>query len=211
MNNLFARIIKEKLATRVDIFIDKGAFNPANAACYLSVARQTGLDLTVHADQFTTGGSEVAVNTGALSADHLEASTEKEIRILAASDTVAVALPGASLGLGMGFAPARKLLDAGACLAIASDWNPGSAPMGDLLLQASVIAAFEKLTTAEIFAGLTFRPAKALKLADRGVLEEGKLADFQSYSCNDYREILYHQGKLKPARVWKAGNCLGQH
>jgi imidazolonepropionase len=103
-----------------------------------------GFDITVHADQFHTGGSQVAVDFGAISADHLEASSEKEIAILAASDTIAVALPGASMGLGVPYTPARKLLDAGASLAIASDWNPGSAPMGDLLMQASVLGTFRK-------------------------------------------------------------------
>jgi imidazolonepropionase len=73
----------------------------------------------------------------------------------------------------MPYAPARKLLDAGACLAIASDWNPGSAPMGDLLMQASVMSAAEKLCAAEVFAGLTFRAASALKLHDRGILAPG--------------------------------------
>jgi len=119
----------------VDIFIEQSAFSAADALVYLQKAKDMGFDLTVHADQFSTAGSSIAVQTEALSADHLEASGELEIRILAASDTVAVALPGASLGLGMNYAPARKLLDAGACLAIASDWNPGSAPMGDLLIR----------------------------------------------------------------------------
>jgi imidazolonepropionase len=208
LNDLLPKIKKENLAKRVDIFIEDGAFSPADAIHYLHIAKQMGFDITVHADQFTTGGSEVAVNAGAVSADHLEASTEKEIKLLAASKTVAVALPGASIGLGMDFAPARKLLDAGASLAIASDWNPGSAPMGDLLMQASVLSTYEKLTTAEVFAGLTFRAAKALNLNDRGVLEKGKLADMQAYPCKDYREILYHQGKLKPIMVWKNGNSL---
>jgi imidazolonepropionase len=208
LNNLLPKIKKENLATRVDIFIEQSAFNTTNATCYLQVAKQMGFDVTVHADQFTTGGSEVAVNVGAVSADHLEASTEKEIKRLAASETVAVALPGASLGLGMDFAPARELLSAGACLAIASDWNPGSAPMGDLLMQASVLSAYEKLTTAEVFTGLTFRAAKALNLHDRGILEKGKLADMQSYPCADHREILYHQGKLKPNQVWKMSEPL---
>jgi imidazolonepropionase len=211
LNRLLPKIKQENLANRVDIFIEDGAFSTANAACYLEVAKQMGFDITVHADQFSTGGSEVAVNAGAVSADHLEASGEEEIKRLAASETVAVALPGASLGLGMDFAPARKLLNAGACLAIASDWNPGSAPMGDLLMQASILSAYEKLTTAETFAGLTFRAAKALNLYDRGVLEKGKLADMQAYPCADYREILYHQGKLKPAKVWKAGFCLNRN
>jgi imidazolonepropionase len=208
LNDLLPKVKKENLASRVDIFIEDSAFNPTNATCYLRVSKQMGFDVTVHADQFSTGGSEAAVNVGAISADHLEASGEKEIKLLAASGTVAVALPGASLGLGMDFTPARKLLSAGACLAIASDWNPGSAPMGDLLMQASILSVYEKLTTAEVFAGLTFRAAKALNLYDRGTLEKGKIADMQAYPCSDYREILYHQGKLKPVRVWKMSESL---
>jgi len=198
LNDLLPIVKKENLASRVDIFIEEGAFDQANALTYLNKAKQMGFDITVHADQFSTGGSEAAVRAGAVSADHLEASTEKEIKLLANSDTVAVTLPGASLGLGMPYAPARKLLDAGACVAIASDWNPGSAPMGDLLMQAAVMSAAEKLSNAEVLAGLTLRAAKALKLYDRGVLAPGMRADMQVYPCKDYREILYHQGKLKP-------------
>jgi len=208
LNDLLPKIKKENLAKRVDIFIEDGAFSPDDAIHYLHIAKQMGFDITVHADQFTTGGSEIAVNAGAVSADHLEASTEKEIKLIAASETVAVALPGASIGLGMDFAPARKLLDAGASLAIASDWNPGSAPMGDLLMQAAVLSTYEKLTTAEVFAGLTFRATKALNLHDRGTLEKGKLADMQAYPCKDCREMLYHQGKLKPITVWKDGDIV---
>jgi len=202
LNDLLPKIKQHDLASRVDIFIEQKAFNTSDALFYLSRAKQMGFEATVHADQFSTGGSEVAVKARAASADHLEASGDYEIKLLANSDTVAVTLPGASLGLGMGYAPARKLLDAGACLAIASDWNPGSAPMGDLLMQASVMAATEKLSTAEVFAGLTYRAAQALKLNDRGILTKDKLADMQAYPCKDYREILYHQGKLKPAHVW---------
>jgi imidazolonepropionase len=198
LHDLLPIVKKEDLAKRVDIFIEKGAFKTDEALIYLNKAKAMGFDVTVHADQFTTGGSAVAVEAGAVSADHLEASKDKEIKLLANSNTVAVTLPGASLGLGMPYAPARKLLNAGACLAIASDWNPGSAPMGDLLMQAAIMGAAEKLSTAEVFAGLTFRAAKALNLNDRGVLEAGKKADMQIYPVNDYREILYQQGKLKP-------------
>jgi len=200
--DLLPVIKHENLASRVDVFIEESAFNADNALIYLNKARQMGFDITVHADQFTTGGSAVAVRSGAVSADHLEASKDAEIKMLANSDTVAVVLPGASLGLGMPYAPARKLLDAGACLAIASDWNPGSAPMGDLLMQAAVMSAAEKLNTAEVFAGMTFRAAKVLNLTDRGILAVGMLADMQAYPCGDYREILYMQGKMKPAKVW---------
>ena len=147
----------DNLANRVDIFIEESAFNANNAIIYLNKAKQMGFDITVHADQFTTGGSAVAVRSEAVSADHLEASRDAEIKMLANADIVAVVLPGASLGLGMSYAPARKLLDAGACLAIASDWNPGSAPMGDLLMQAAVMSAAEKITTNQ------FCPASRLE------------------------------------------------
>jgi imidazolonepropionase len=203
-HDLLPLIKHENLANRVDIFIEESAFSAENATVYLNRAKQMGFELSVHADQFSTDGSAVAVKLGAASADHLEASKDAEIKMLANSDTVAVVLPGASLGLGMQYAPARKLLDGGACLAIASDWNPGSAPMGDLLLQAAVMSAAEKLNTAEVFAGLTYRAAKALNLNDRGVLDAGMRADIQAYPTNDYREILYMQGKLKPDKVWTA-------
>jgi len=198
----------ENLAQRIDIFIEESAFGAEQADVFLESAKRAGFELTVHADQFSTGGSELAIKHQALSADHLEASGENEIKLFSTSDTVAVVLPGASLGLGINFSPARKLLDAGACVAIASDWNPGSAPMGDLLTQASILGTFEKLSLAETLAGLTFRSAKALGLNDRGVLETGKLADMQAYPCTDYREIFYNQGQLKPNQVWKRGRQL---
>jgi imidazolonepropionase len=201
-HDLLPVIKHENLTNRVDIFIEESAFNAENASVYLNRAKQMGFNITVHADQFSTGGSAVAVKLGAVSADHLEASKDAEIKMLANSDTVAVVLPGASLGLGMQYAPARKLLDGGACLAIASDWNPGSAPMGDLLMQAAVLSVTEKLNTAEVFAGLTYRAAKALNLYDRGTLSTGMRADMQAYPTNDYREILYQQGKMKPDIVF---------
>ncbi|BDD12017.1 imidazolonepropionase (plasmid) [Fulvitalea axinellae] len=197
-------VVKEQgLSDRVDIFTEETAFTVAQSVKYLNQAKAMGFDITVHADQFTSGAGTMAAELGALSADHLENSGSEEINALANSDTVAVALPGASLGLGMVYTPGRKLLDAGACLAIASDWNPGSAPMGHLLMQAAVFGAAEKLSTAEVLAALTCRASKALKLDDRGVLATGKLADFQAYPCADYREILYHQGMMAPSKVWK--------
>lgn len=205
ITKLLPIIQEKKLSNRVDIFVEDSAFDLTHADYFLNEAARLGFDFTVHADQFSTGGSALAVKHKALSADHLEASTEKEIKLLANSDTTAVVLPGASIGLGMNFGPARKLLDAGACMAIASDWNPGSAPMGSLLIQASILGTFEKLTVAETLAGLTFRAAHALQLDDRGQIEKKKIADLQSYPCSDYREILYHQGQLRPLNIWKKG------
>ena len=116
-----------------------------------------------------------------------------------------MALPGASIGLGCAFAPGRKLLDAGAALAIASDWNPGSAPMGDLLTLAAIYGAMEKLSPAEVLAGITVRAAKALGLSDRGVLATGQRADFVAFPTDDYREVLYFQGQMRACGVWKGG------
>ncbi len=205
---LLPQLLVKGLCNRVDIFVEPAAFPVEIARNYLQVAKKFGFDLVIHADQFHTGGSALAVELGAKSADHLEASTAKEINLLATSATVAVALPGASMGLGMNFAPARKLLDAGASLAISTDWNPGSAPMGDLLVQASVLGVYEKLTTAEILSGITFRAAKALGLHDRGRISAGMKADFVGFPVSDYREILYNQGKMKPNMIWKNGKNL---
>lgn len=205
---LLPQLKQEGLTNRVDAFIEQGAFSVEQIAPYFAEAQRLGFQLTVHADQFHTSGSRVAVEVGAVSADHLEASGAAEIQLLAQSQVVAVALPGASLGLGCAFTPARRLLDAGASLAIASDWNPGSAPMGDLLTQAAILGTFEKLTTAEVLAGLTCRAALALGLTDRGQLAAGLLADFLFFPAADYREILYQQGQLKPAQVWKRGQCV---
>lgn len=204
-DELFPLLVKKTSCKRVDIFIEEGAFNVAQGRKYLMAARKFGLDYTVHADQFTCAGSRLAVDLRAQSADHLEASTAAEITLLGASDTAAIVLPGASMGLGMQYAKARALLDAGASLVIASDFNPGSAPMGNLLMQASVMGAFEKLSAAETFAALTFRAGFALGLTDRGKIAAGQLADFQSYTVRDYREILYNQGMLKPNSLWKRG------
>lgn len=203
--SLFPIIKTEHLANRIDAFIEESAFSSKEIVPYFNEAKAMGFEITVHADQFTTGGSQVAVEHGAISADHLEASGEREIELLAKSNVIAVALPGASLGLGCAFTPARKILDKGGALVIASDHNPGSAPMGDLVIQASVLGAFEKLSNTEVLAGITFRAARALNLNDRGCLESGKVADFVLFPTDNYQEITYHQGQMKPAMVYKKG------
>jgi imidazolonepropionase len=204
-NELFPILKKEQLANRIDAFIEEEAFSKKDIKQYFKIAKHLGFDITVHADQFSKGGSAIAVAAGAVSADHLEASGAREINMLGKSETVSTVLPGASIGLGCGFAPARRLLDAGACLAIASDWNPGSAPMGDLLTQAAILGSFEKLSNAEILAGISFRAAHALRLTDRGRLILGQNADLALFPIQDYRDILYHQGQLRPFQVWAQG------
>ncbi|QQV01956.1 MULTISPECIES: imidazolonepropionase [Chryseobacterium] len=205
INEILPKVKEENLAKRVDIFIEKSAFQPEESKDFLFKAKSLGFEITVHADQFTPGSSRIAVEVGAKSADHLEATIDEDIAFLAQSDTVATALPGASLGLGEKFTPARKLLDAGAIVAIASDWNPGSAPMGNLITQSSILATFEKLTTAEVLAGITFRSAFALGLEDRGKLAEGHKADFVCFKTNNFQNVLYNQGSLKAENVYIDG------
>lgn len=205
LNEILPKVKEENLANRVDIFIEKSAFQPKESRNFLLKAKEMGFEITVHADQFTPGSSRIAVEVGAKSADHLEATIDEDIEFLAASETVAIALPGASLGLGEKFSPARKILDKNGILAIASDWNPGSAPMGNLITQASILATFEKLSTAEVLAGITFRSAFALGLEDRGKLEKGKKADFVVYNTDNFQNILYQQGSLKAESVFIDG------
>lgn len=205
LNEILPKVKEENLAKRVDIFIEKSAFQPEESKEFLLKTKDLGFEITVHADQFTPGSSRIAVEVGAKSADHLEATIDEDIEFLAQSETVATALPGASLGLGEKFTPARKLLDAGAIVAIASDWNPGSAPMGNLITQASILATFEKLTTAEVLAGMTFRSAFALGLEDRGRLETNFKADFVTYKTNNFQNVLYNQGSLNAEHVYING------
>ena len=208
LEQILPKVKDENLANRVDIFIEKSAFQPEESKMFLEKAKELGFQITVHADQFTAGSSRIAVEVGAKSADHLEATIDEDIEFLANSNTVAIALPGASLGLGEPFSPARKILDKGGILAIATDWNPGSAPMGNLVTQASILATYQKLTTAEVLAAITFRAAYALDLDDRGVLAEGKKADFLTYETDNFQNILYHQGSLKPKNIYINGEKI---
>ena len=208
LNEILPKVKEENLAKRVDIFIEKSAFQPEESRNFLMKAKEMGFEITVHADQFTPGSSRIAVEVGAKSADHLEATADEDIDFIASSETVAIALPGASLGLGEKFSPARKILDKNGILAIASDWNPGSAPMGNLITQASILATFEKLSTAEVLAGITFRSAFALGLEDRGKLEKGKKADFVTFKTDNFQNILYQQGSLNAANVFVDGEKI---
>lgn len=208
VNNLFPRLQSEGLSNRVDAFVEQEAYTPKLIAPYFEAASKMGFDITIHADQFHPAGSQLAVKYGAISADHLEVSTDKEIEILSKSEVIPMALPGATLGLGCSFTPARKLLDAGCSLAIASDYNPGSAPMGDLITQASILGVFQKLTNAEVLAGITIRAAAALNKTNIGTLEKGKQADLAIFKTDNYQNILYRQGQLQPNIVFAKGKIV---
>lgn len=191
VENLLPEVNKQNLSNRVDIFVEKGAFSISDAKYYLAEAKKMGFDIVIHGDQFSNNCASLAADFQAISIDHLEYADDKEIEVLAKSDVIPVVLPGASLGLGEKFAPARKLLDANCSLVIASDWNPGTAPMGNLLVQAAVLGAYEKLSMAETWAAITCRAAQALKRNDIGILKKGNKADFIVFETDDFKEILY--------------------
>jgi len=205
VEELFPILINEQLTKRIDIFVEEGAFSQEEAKKYLLAAQEKGFHLVIHGDQFTCSGSELACDVQAYTVEHCEQTEIEYAKRLKGRGVTPVVLPGASIGLGMKFAPARMFLDEGLSLVIASDWNPGSAPMGNLLAQAAILGTFEKLTMAETLAAITVRAAKVLRLSDRGTLQPGQRADIAVFPTGNYQEILYHQGTLRPSIVYCGG------
>jgi imidazolonepropionase len=196
---------KKDLSNRVDVFIEQSAFNTSDALNYLAKAKQLGFEVTVHADQFTTGGSEVAIKARAASADHLEASGDYEIKLLANSDTVAVTLPGASLGLGMAYAPARKLLGCRRLPGHSQRLEPRIGANGRPVDASRRNGRRRKAKRSRSICRSDSPRGPGPETKRPRCFSQGKLADMQAYPCDDYREILYQQGKLKPEMVWTEG------
>jgi imidazolonepropionase len=187
-------LAKEGLARFVDVFVEDVAFGPADARRVLAAAKAAGLGRKLHADQLGAGGgAELAAEFGAASADHLEHVSEAGIAALAKAGTVAVALPIATLHLGTPPMPARKLLDAGVAVAVASDFNPGTAPSYHLPLAMSLACSMLKLTPSEALKGATLFAARATGVeSEVGSLEPGKAADFVVVDAPDEDHWLYH-------------------
>jgi imidazolonepropionase len=195
-------VVAEDLAEYADVFCDRGAFTLEETRTVLGVARDAGLKLRLHADEFEAlGGTESAAEMGAASVDHLAVATEAGIKALAASDTVAVLLPGTTIFLGSShFAPARELIEVGAIVAIASDHNPGSCHAASLRAILTPAATYLKLAPAEILHAVTINAAYSLGRADSvGSLEPGKAADVAVFDVADINELLYDWG---PVRSW---------
>lgn len=184
------------LAEFCDVWIDEGAFTPAQARIILRAARSEGLSLKVHAEQLArTGGAAVAAEFGAVSADHLEHATEEDASALARARTVAVLLPGASMMTQSPPAPARMLIDAGVRVAISTDFNPGSSYSENLPLAASLACAQLGMTVEEAILGVTRHAAAALA-RDRthGVLRPGSRADLVVLDASHEAELVAHYG-----------------
>lgn len=203
---LIPEVVRRGLARAVDIFIEREAFTVQEAEQVLRTAKACGLDIKVHADQFhAVGGVELAVQLGALSADHLEASGEAQIRALANRSTVATILPGVSLHLGLPPAPARALIEAGAAVALGTDLNPGSSPLFSMQLALALAVRLNRLTPTEALAAGTVNAAAALGLTDRGALVPGARADFLVLASPDWRDLPYTLGGQPVEAVYISG------
>ena len=195
------------LAEAADVFLERGAFDVEQARRYLSACRDRGLALRLHADQFTeAGGVALAVELGARSVDHLEATGDEGIRALAASEAVAVLLPVAALFLGRPPPRARVLVDAGAAVALATDFNPGSAFCESLPITCSLACTALGLSPAEALAAATVNAAHVLGRAARlGRIAPGYAADLVLVDAPDWRHLAYHLGGEVVAAVVKDG------
>jgi imidazolonepropionase len=200
-----------KLAVAADVFLERGAFDAAQARRYLGACREAGLALRLHGDQFTEAGAvPLAVELGARSVDHLEATGPEGVRQLAASDVAAVLLPVSALFLGRPMPPGRALVDAGAIVALATDFNPGSAFCESLPVACSLACTQLKLTPAEALAASTVNAAHVLGLAHRkGRLAPGFDADFTLLAADDWRFLAYYLGHPIVAETGVASAALG--
>ncbi|GAA5534233.1 imidazolonepropionase [Deinococcus aluminii] len=210
--DLIPRVAREELAVAVDVFCEREAFSVEETRAIFAAARAHGLRVKLHADQFhALGGTELACHLEALSVDHLEASGEAQIAALAASDTVATVLPGVTLHLGLPAAPARLLVDAGACVALGTDLNPGSSPLFSAQFALALAVRLNGLTPAEALTASTVNAAAALGLRDRGALAAGQRADFLALHSPDWRDLTYTLG-LNPVRdVFVGGQNLKEN
>ncbi len=209
-SELIPEVARRGLATAVDVFVEREAWLPEEAAMVWDAARKHGLARKAHVDQFhAIGGLEVAIAHGALSVDHLEASGPPQIEALAASETVGVILPGVTLHLGIAAAPGRALIDAGAAVAIGTDCNPGSSPLFSIQQALALAVRLNGLTPAEALTAGTVNAAAALGLDDRGALVAGARADLLVLDDTDWRSLIWTLGDTPVAMRFIAGKEQG--
>ena len=206
IRQLIPTVAERGLATAVDVFIEREAWSAAEAGRIFEAARSHGLGVKAHSDQFhSIGGVECAIAHNALSVDHLEVAGDAQIAALAASDTVAVLLPGVTLHLGIDAAPGRRLIDAGAIVAVGTDLNPGSSPLHSTQAAMALAVRLNGLNLAEALTAATVNAAAALGLTDTGALVPGGNADFAVLSHSDWRSAAWALGQSPVDHLYIAG------
>jgi imidazolonepropionase len=208
-DQIFPILAKKKLSNRVDVFIEKDFFTKEIARKFLLAAKGFNFNLVIHADQLSlSGGSDLACELHAVSADHLIQITEIQIQRFAKSQVTCVLLPTADLYMKCSYPPARKLIDAGARVALATDFNPGSSPTQDLNLVGLLARLEMKMTLPEVIAAYTYSAAAALNLqTEVGTLELGKRADFQCISSG-WDELFYSVGSRNIVKSFSDGTSI---
>jgi imidazolonepropionase len=197
LNEMLPAVAAENLADYIDVFCENGFFNPDETEKIIEAGKKYGLIPRLHANQLNrSGGVEVGVKTHAISVDHLENIGEEEIQLLKGTTTMPVSLPGAAFFLNLPFTPARKIIDAGLPIAIASDYNPGSAPSGSIPMMLSLACIKMRLTPQEAINAVTINTAYTLGLSEsHGTITPGKVANlFITEPINSISSIPYRFG-----------------
>jgi imidazolonepropionase len=213
IQNLIPEVAAAKLAEFCDVFCDRGAFSRSESKKILEAGKRHGLVPRIHAEQLTrTGGAQLAVQMGAASCDHLEKISKADIGALAKSNTVATLLPGCDFHLGLKqYAPARALIDSGAIVGLATDYNPGTSPTLSMPMVLSLACSQLRMSPAEAIAAATVNAAYSLRRAGQiGSLEVGKQADLAVFDVDDYREIPYYFGVNTCWMTLKKGQAVFQ-
>ena len=208
VNEMLPAVTAEQLARFADVFCEPGVFTVDQTRVILDASRKAGLALKLHADELEpSGGAELAAALGATSADHLAAVSAAGIAALAASDTIATLLPGTMLFLGRPRqAPARALIEAGAAVALATDFNPGTSPTVNFPLVLTLGVSQLHMSAAEVLVAATVNGAAALGLAKQvGQIAPGFSADLALFDCEDFRELPYWYGDRRCRGTWVRG------
>jgi len=210
VNDMLLYISNNELAKFCDGFCEATAFSLTELEEIFRKAKSHGMAIKIHTDQFRNlGGVDLALNLKAISADHLEVVDEEDIKKLGNSEIVCVLLPGVSFFLNAAYAPARKLIDNNAIIALSTDYNPGSSNICSLNLIMSLAALKMKMTIEETISAVTINAAKALMISEeRGSIEIGKKADFAIFNTNDYVDLVYKVGKNLNYMTVKNGNVI---
>jgi imidazolonepropionase len=208
-DKVLPQVKKQKLSNRVDIYVEKGFFSKEDSREFLKATQGMGFEVLLHADQLSlSGGADLCVELGAVSGDHLLQIGDSQIQKLASSQVTCVLLPAADLYMRCSYPPARKLIDAGARVALATDFNPGTSPTQDVNLVGLLARIEMKMSLPEVIAAYTVGAAYALNLQTKvGSLELGKYADFIcSEKC--WREMFYSIGNPIPTFVYSGGELI---
>jgi len=211
IDEMLPRIAQEKLAEYCDVFCEANVFTTDESWKILSAARCHGLELRIHADQLSlSGGAKLAAELRTVTADHLEHTDSEGITALKSAAVQPVLLPGSVYALGSSRYPgAREMIDAGLAVVLATDFNPGSSPTPSMPMILSLGSTQMKMTPAESITAATINAAYSLNRGDKiGSLETGKIADFVTHDCDDYRELAYFFGIEHPCRVYAGGRLV---